>query len=287
MELVAGTSVLGTCDNKLKPAKIRMCDYDNVLKKTNEERCIDFTKAFNKDLFIDVFVNGSRSCPSNDGARLNVLGVYYYCVLNDYGKAIDYWLEASEQSNTESMVNIGNYYINVLGLGEQGLNWLLRAEAMGDDQAMISLGNYYWSMKKNEIKSLEYYLKAVEKLNCEAMVYVSRYYSFIHDYENANIYAKMARDRKYCFYEERNMCRGKKIILFNKPYKCDILGKCAHAFSDEPVKALIFNLLMICKKSKKALYKVIENTQIHTFVNQNLNSTIEFYLDKCIDVCKK
>lgn len=254
----------------------------NLLKKIDEERCIDFSVQSNCDLFIEIFVQNKHRETTNNVQILNILGAYYYCIHNDYEKALEYWLIASEKSYTQSMINMGNYYMEIVEDYGRGLHWFLMAiETNNDTRAMISLGNYYLNIEMNFEKAFEYYGMAHKCGDCEAFVHMCNYYYVCNNIWCALKYAKLASGYKYNVNFVYN-CPSNPVMFINNARRYDVLNLNVLSYQNKnKIGELCFRLLACIKK---IAYTVSTLNLLENIDYSFDNHTINFYLDKCVEI---
>lgn len=268
----------------------------NLLRKIDEERCIDLSVQSNRDLFIEIFIQNKHRETTNDVQILNILGAYYYCIHNDHEKALEYWILASEKSCVQSMVNIGNYYMEIVGDYGRGLHWFLMAiETNNDTQAMISLGNYYLNIEMNHEKAFEYYAMAHKSGKGETLVYMCNYYCVKNDTWCAEKYAELAYNLGYRVYVMKtndfvrtdDSCpEYKPMMCINTTFTYDVITQNIAFYKNKgnEIVELCFIILKCIKKNMCLndyvnVQKILENINYHFD-----NYTINFYLDKCIEM---
>ncbi|KAF9936991.1 hypothetical protein BGZ67_001817 [Mortierella alpina] len=92
---------------------------------------------------------GSSAGGNGSTKAMFKMGDMYYSggsVVQDHGKALEWYLAASEAGNPSAIVNIGNMYDKGLRVEQDGiraLDWYFRASDAGDSSARFNIDNLY------------------------------------------------------------------------------------------------------------------------------------------------
>lgn len=103
-------------------------------------------------------------------------------VVQDYTKAMEWYLKASDQGNTDAMNSIGALYEYGHGVEQNYIKaseWYIKAADLGNAAAMTSVGRLYergHGITQSYTRAMDWYLKASEQgdasaMNCIGMLY--------------------------------------------------------------------------------------------------------------------
>lgn len=182
------------------------------------------------DIFCDIFFNknvridNSIGEDSNFCARINILGIYYYWIVNDFDKAFDCWSFECLKEDEHTMDHLGIYYLKVKKDYMSAKKYFEKAIDHGYSGSMYNLGMYYLCIEQNYTLSLKYHMQAMEKGYVESMFVLGLYYYDIEkNYDEMKRYWLMALDcghigaifhlGSYYVFDERNIEIGERYLL--------------------------------------------------------------------------
>ena len=102
--------------------------------------------------------------------RMFIEGNNYYCAKGrsqDYSKALEYYLKASELGHVDATYMVGLMYNNGYGAPQdysEAIKYYLRASDMGHSEASYKMGKFHFN-RKQYVEALSYYVKAGQQGN--------------------------------------------------------------------------------------------------------------------------
>lgn len=209
--------------------------YKKIIEKFYNKSVANISNIYDKysDVFCDIFINGNLNTNDSNvdrGVKLDLIGLYYLLIANDYSSAYNAWMESIENyENTNAMNNIGCYYLS-LGLEYENATheslpnlkskylatglliphderlitpqcydiceyYFTMGFNKGSVTAMASLGYFYLDIKNNHERGKYFLLMAIEKGSVSAMCRLGTYYCFdVNDHVQGKHYLTMATD---------------------------------------------------------------------------------------------
>ncbi|KAF9989546.1 hypothetical protein BGZ75_006093, partial [Mortierella antarctica] len=148
---------------------------------------------------------GGAERTGRQAIKLNVGNEYFGGHLQqDYNKALEWYLKASDDGNTHAMCNIAFLYHDGRGVEQnhnKTLEWYRMASDAGDNTAMYAIGAMYdedLGVNRDHVKGREWHLKAAEAGNADAMYIIGILYHYgldvDRDYDKAMRWYTKASD---------------------------------------------------------------------------------------------
>lgn len=172
-----------------------------LIKTIHEKHNVNFISLFdeNTDLFVDIFINRKTSVETitnidtdtDAGIKYDVLGIYYYWILNDFEQAINAWSKAIDLSNTNAMNHMGMCYKHEYWKCKNHISKIIvRRVKQAFQWANHMFGGQYQCVIPRDLfnESVRYYLMAIEGGNVYALYnlgwvyYWERKYNLAMDY---------------------------------------------------------------------------------------------------------
>ncbi len=174
-----------------------MSSFQELLNKHQIELRNTFSNK-EKNLIENIFnkcieINNIDICFLQNHYILNIIGLYYECIVKDYVLMKKYYLMAIDLGDIDSMINLGTYYECVEKDYELMKKYYLMAVELDDIDSMIDLGLYYENVEKDYELMKKYYLMAIDLGDSIAMNNLGLYYECIEkDYGLMKKYYLMA-----------------------------------------------------------------------------------------------
>lgn len=147
-----------------------------LIKAIREKHNVNFISLFdeNTDVFVDIFINRKTSVgtDTDTATRYDVLGIYYYWILNDFEQAHNAWSKAIDLSNTNAMNHMGMCYAHEYWKCKNHISKIIVRRAKRVFQwANNMFGRQYQCVIPNDlfIESIRCYQMAIEGGNVYAL----------------------------------------------------------------------------------------------------------------------
>ncbi|AZS49980.1 sel1 repeat family protein [Entomomonas moraniae] len=125
-----------------------------------------------------------------------------YAGKQDYQQAMQWYLKAADEGNTDAMYNIGNLYAKGEGVEwsyQQAMQWWLKAADKGHINSMLMIGGYYYASTEYP-EAMQWYLKAANKGSPNAMLRLGCLYKeglgVKQDKEQAEFWYRKAKEEQ-------------------------------------------------------------------------------------------
>jgi hypothetical protein len=143
--------------------KIRI-KYQDYLKNINTKYDNFILKIFDENEEFNV--NSLDINNLNDSIILNLIGLYYHEILQDF-EAEKYYLKSIELGNLNTYYNLAHFYYWIEGDANKGIEYSLKSIEFGNDYAMVFMGNHYKNFAgcKNDLELSRDYYAMSAKLN--------------------------------------------------------------------------------------------------------------------------
>lgn len=279
--------------------------YQTMIKSLEESDRVTFGGSYDKyyEIFVDVFVNGNLDVDlcfldnmtdneiSGIGMRYDLIGLYYHWIIQDYEKAINYWLKSIDLGTVYSMNNLGLYYSMIGTNNELAEYYFSLAIEKGYGKAMYNLGVHYAQIMKDYVQAERFFQMALEHGYTRAcFTLASFYYMDVHNYGLAEDYYKKAIELGdhdalnnygvYCATVKRDYTQASKYFIMGCDYGDDSCYE----------NLLIFVGNVDCFEILEEIFAcIIEHGNIHrvrTLVSINIESFVKWkVLVKMICLC--
>jgi TPR repeat protein len=220
---------------------------------------------------LKIFNEEEYNVDPNDSFMLNILGIYYEKVKQDYVLMEKYYLMAIELNNSDAMNGLGYYHKNITKNYKLMEKYYLMAIVLNNSDAMNSLGNYYYNIKNYKLME-KYYLMAIDLNNSDAMNGLANYYRYItYNHKLIEKYYLMAIElNNYAAFINLNN------YYYYKPLKLFLLLNSVYNKSNN-----ISNKINVLKTSYTSVKKYLSKFNIF----DNINNKIQCNHCKNIDIC--